>query len=189
MSAHPLLALLFVATAGGSAHAGYVVENGVARGTVTISSEADAQRLADVSLIVGELQIINFDGRHLHALRNLMQVDGDVTIATNAQLTSLDGLARLERINGSLSLWNNPRLESLSGMTRLRSVYSLMVTDHPRLTRLMTGPIQLGQPARNLKGFVDIAGNGQLPQAEALAFAKRCYHQPGATILISQNGK
>ncbi len=89
-------------------------------GDALVTSEDDAEALAGVAVITGDLVVEATDLRALE-LPELVRVDGAVRIWENEALTELD-LGALVEVGAELSLYDDPLLTDLSGLSSLQWV-------------------------------------------------------------------
>ena len=103
----------------------------------------------------------------LEAFRVLEHVNGDLVIADNPRITSLDGLRNLETVNGRLEL-RNCGVRELSGLNRLRLVKGLAIEGLGELTAIsgLTSltlirnslRINTNPQLRSISGFTSLEG-------------------------------
>lgn len=137
----------------------------VLEGSVRIESSADLASIEGVSRVTGFVEIIGSDLECLDALSCLEDVGrdlrvqgnddlrstsglanvasvgtsspsgGDVVVADNPALVSLEGLAS-QRIDGVVAVWRNASLQEIPGFADLRRLTILSVQDNPVLDSL-----------------------------------------------------
>lgn len=102
--------------------------------------------------------------QHLSGLTNLQEVNGNLIVRLNRDLTSLAGLDNLNRISGELNVQSNGQLTSLSGLNRLTYIGSqAMILSNPSLNSL-TGLNSL----RTVNGTFYLKKNPSLESISAL---------------------
>lgn len=107
----------------------------VCQGNETITSEEELLPWQDCGWIVGDLQVIGYEGTSL-PLPHLVKVTGVFIISGANELTNLDGLASLEHAS-SLYLDHMPALVDIRGLSNLREVpWDLSLDALPSLTSL-----------------------------------------------------
>lgn len=110
------------------------------QGNYSITSQQDIAALEGYTSVTGTLNIGSYstpstgltDVTGLECLNTL----GGLTVASNPDLTSLDGLSGLKTINGSLIINGNDALTSLSGLSQLNAVSSVSISRNDLLTNL-----------------------------------------------------
>lgn len=112
--------------------------------------------LAYVQHLTGFVTIDENDLLQELPLYNLQQVGGLLTIASNASLTSLNGLSSLKSVGGDLTLRNNDALPSLAGLFVQRVGGTLDISGNDTL--VATGEL----PALRRVGGISIIGNDSL---------------------------
>jgi len=90
----------------------------------TIGSNEDVLPLEGCEIITGSLTIASAGSAvtDLSALYSLREVQGDLTMHTNWELTTLVGLNSLQTIGGDLTLDENPVLAALDALTHLETI-------------------------------------------------------------------
>jgi len=160
----------------------------VLTGTIAIRSTADWHQLDGVDCVDGELLIAGTTDTAIPDHSDLRTVTGDLVIAGNPQLTSLDGLGQLRELGGtyviqsndslsdisalgqlnratSIQLIGNDALQDLAGLEPLVDIdMSLVITNNAAL-RSLTGLDHL----RTTTGSIAIRGNQRLGSLAALA--------------------
>jgi hypothetical protein len=102
--------------------------------------------------------------QNLNGLSNLREVNGNLIVRLNRDLSTLTGLGSLSRISGELNIQSNGQLTTLSGLDRLTYVGSqAMILSNPSLTSL-TGLNSL----RTINGTFYLKKNPSLSGLEAL---------------------
>ena len=128
----------------------------ILEGTVVISETAELAQLAGVNCVDGDLLIAGIDASAL-ALPSLEIVTGDIVVAGNPELTSLDGLASLRNVGRRALVQGNPVLSDLGSLGMLDRAVGLTIIGNDSLTDL-----------RGLEGLTDsrinlnITNNGEL---------------------------
>lgn len=75
--------------------------------------------------------------RQLTGLNNLREINGNLIVRLNRDLTNLSGLNNLTRISGELNIQSNGQLVNLSGLNRLTYIGSqAMILSNPGMTSL-----------------------------------------------------
>ncbi len=173
----------------------------VFEGSVRIESAADLPLIEGVSTVTGFVEIVGTDlecldtlacledvGRDLRvqgndalrstaglfnvsALGSTSDGQGDVIIAENPVLESLDGLA-IERIDGVVAVWRNDALRDIPGFAELRRLFTLSVQDNPVLESL-EGLRDLNRLER-----CDVSHNGSLCLSEVFAVCGDVVEEP-----------
>jgi len=87
--------------------------------------------LANLSVVGGNLEIINNPGIRFLRLPALTRVDGYFEIYGNKAMVSIDGLTRLSTVGATLTLDNNEVLSSLEGLEGLVSTGGLRIDSTP----------------------------------------------------------
>lgn len=132
-------------------------------GSVSISSQAEAEDLPPITDLGGDLSVSG-SVNDLHALGCLRTVGGSLTIDSTSALQSLSGLDQLTEVQGSLVLSNNDVLTTLDGLHDLGHLGAdLTIKDHPLLTDI--DAIQGLAQAREIY----VARNDRLDNVEGLA--------------------
>jgi hypothetical protein len=154
--------------------------------TLPLSPERE-DKLRDVICIEGDVIVINSDEDEVHGLAQLAQVTGNVVLAGDPFMASIDGLAELRTVGGTYLVQGNDDLADLHGLAGLASTGRLafVANDHlPDLGGLepltaITGDLEITdnpelasltglQHVTNIHGDVVINGNGALTNLAAL---------------------
>ena len=119
------------------------------------------------TLTVPRLDCTPLADQDLSAFHVLEHVNGDLVIADNPRITSLDGLRNLETVNGRLEL-RNCRVRELSGLNRLRLAKGLVIEELPELSTISgctsltlirnTLRISANPRLRSISGFTSLEG-------------------------------
>ena len=158
-------------------------DGATAIGKVQISAASDISALRGISMIKGDLVILNYPGADLRGLQSLTYVAGAVTIFGNPKLSSLAGLERLEIVDGRLSISSNPRLQSLGALRALRAVKTgVDVVGNAALVELFSRGLRIGEPIHKRKGFLQISGNRKLGDTAAETYARTCTLEGRITV-------
>lgn len=120
----------------------------VLKGTITVRAQADWQQLDGVNCIDGELLVAGTTGTAIPAHPDLQIITGDLVIAGNPNLTSLDGLGQLRELGGTYLIQGNDALVSLGALGALKRAAGIQVTGNDGLRDLS-----------GLEAFVDIDTN------------------------------
>ena len=107
--------------------------NAGARLTIKGSAVTSLERLGDLK----KVQSIELDGTPLQAFNSKAPIDvtGDIVIANNAQLTSLDNLKPLDTV-ASVRVEGNQLLANLGGLAGAKKISSATIRNNPQLTTL-----------------------------------------------------
>lgn len=97
-----------------------------------VQSTAELAATSHCAIIDGDLVIRGTALESLAALSRLRVVLGQLEIAHNPRLKSLDGLEGVTRV-GHLSVHHNSRLATLDGLDGLEQLHRLTLTDNARL--------------------------------------------------------
>ncbi|MBA3540141.1 MAG: hypothetical protein H0T79_10980 [Deltaproteobacteria bacterium] len=108
----------------------------VLTGTVTIASAADWLALDKVNCIDGDLLVAGLSEENLPVLQALEIVTGDVIIAANTKLRTLEALGRLRWVGGTYLVQGNDSLGDLVGMGGLDRVFAINIIGNTRLPNL-----------------------------------------------------
>lgn len=135
----------------------------IAKGTVAIRATADLAQLAGVSCIDGDLLVAGVDADALDELADLHAVTGDVVIAGNPALTSLDGLRNLEEVGDTYLIQGNDRLADLSALGGVHRAAQISIVGNDALTDL-AGLERLV----DLRSVLTIASNASLTSLAGL---------------------
>ena len=131
-------------------------------GTITIASDADLAQLQDVSCVDGDLLVAGLDTDSI-ALLPLATVTGDVVIAGNAHLTSLDGFGDLREVGGSVLVQGNDALVDITELGQLQRADALQLVGDNALVDV-AGLAPLGV----FHGGITIADNGAMTTLHGL---------------------
>jgi len=97
-----------------------------------VRSDAELGRYAACARITGDLVLEGVTS--LEPLAGLRQVDGALRIQSTERLYTLDGLENLENLR-ELSLHKNRALINAGGLNGVAQVFSVTITENPRLTK------------------------------------------------------
>lgn len=120
------------------------------------------------TLTVPRLNCAPLTDRDLEDFHVLEHVNGDLAIADNSGITSLDGLRNLETVNGRLEL-RNCGVRELCGLTRLRLVKGLAIEGLDQLT-VISGFTSLNLIRNTLR----ISANPQLHSISGFTSLEGC---------------
>jgi hypothetical protein len=104
-------------------------------GSLTLHDATDFAQLAGVQCIDGDLIIADLAGE-IPALPDLQTVTGEVVIAGNNDLTSLNGLSALQNVGQSYLIQGNPLLADISELATVDNVLSVFLIGNNSLTDL-----------------------------------------------------
>jgi hypothetical protein len=117
-------------------------------GAVVIHSASDFAQLAGITCIDGDLIIAGITGE-IPDLNDLQTVTGEVVVAGNADLTTLDGFTALREVGQSYLVQGNDLLDDISSIADLDRVLSVFLVgnnamhDLSGLSSLNTLPMSL----------------------------------------------
>jgi hypothetical protein len=117
----------------------------VLTGTIAVRTTGDWDQLAGVDCIDGELLIAGVTAAGIPALPDLQIITGDLVIAGNPSLSSLDGLDHVREIGGGYFVQSNDALTDVSALAQVKRSNSIQLIGNDALTDLA-----------GLEPFVDI---------------------------------
>ena len=135
----------------------------VLTGIVTVRGEADWDQLAGVHCVDGDLLVVGLASDSMPDLADLGVVTGDVVIAANPQLTSLDGLGAIREVGGVYLIQGNDALVGLAGLGSIQRMRSIAVVGNNGMLNL-SGLEQLTQ----FGGGIRITNNAALTDLTGL---------------------
>ena len=127
------------------------------------------------TIVDGNLTIAGEGITDLTPLSDLVEVQGDLSIRDNPQLSSLGGLSNLESVD-NLSISRNHKLSNLSGLTKLTTVRRGMLIYWNNSLKTLDGIPSLV----TIYSELSITNNPVLENIHALATAT----MPGSVVLI-----
>ncbi len=135
-------------------------------GILYIRYDTILQNLNGLSALkhAGALYILeNHNLRNLDGFSSLTEVNDLISIQYNGGLVGIDGLSSLRSVNGELRIANNPELKSINGLVNLNAVGGLAIMNNPKLVNVK-GLNSVVKVADNLgnPGYFTIEGNDAL---------------------------
>ncbi|MFB6373576.1 MAG: hypothetical protein ABEN55_10775 [Bradymonadaceae bacterium] len=131
----------------------------------TFETDSDLEKLPDLRVIEGAIEIVASGVESVHGLERLERV-GDFRLQGGGA-ESLNGLSNLRQVDGTLRL-RFTRLRNLRGLEKLRSIGSIFFSTNPKLQSL-DGLESL----ERVRGDVVFTSNPEITVDEAKAFVDR----------------
>jgi hypothetical protein len=145
-------------------------------GTITVRAAADLAQLAGANCVDGDLLIVGTDFTGID-LRDLQTVTGDVVVAGNEQLTSLDGIGSIRDLGRGYLLQGNPQLTSLGALGNIRTASQISIVANDGLADL-----------HGLESIIDTTAGITIANNNALASLAGLDNLTSATHTISIRG-
>lgn len=142
-------------------------------GDYTITDATTLANFTGFTAITGNLTV-NAPGLAAITLPNLTTVTGDVTVTSQADLTSLTSPS-LQTVTGSLTIDDNAKLTGLGGLGNLTAVGALTITNNATLTTLDLTALA------HCTGAFTVTGNPALPTALATTLLAGLTTGPGSS--------
>ncbi len=111
-------------------------------------------------IVDGDIDLIKYEGESLEVLKDIDQINGNLTIKNSEVLKSLKGCP--ENITGTLSIFNNSALINMRGFPKSGNVAKTEIKANPNLVSLK------GMP-ETLNGWLQIASNPKLDSHKGIS--------------------